>query len=220
MGAATTSRNDIRQQKIFQSRNPVLQHQLAFFQTLDVQLIERAHRLKTDNLGIEIAVFRHQPRELLAQVGISVCYCHAFLDWDVPAQPPRPRSPQPAECRAKRFMLQEVNKALETIPAWAAGSGQQLLITLCFDPQSRSCRRWTVCRIRVRLQASSTHRTERQMSLSTHLVELSQKHQQLEKMIREEQSRPKSDDSKIRRWKHEKLKLKDAIVRHQSGTRH
>ncbi len=58
------------------------------------------------------------------------------------------------------------------------------------------------------------------MSLSTHLVELSQKHTQLEKMIREEQARPKADEIKIRRWKHEKLKLKDAMAKYQVGTRH
>jgi hypothetical protein len=58
------------------------------------------------------------------------------------------------------------------------------------------------------------------MSLSTHLVELSQKHQQLEKMIREELARPRSDETKLRRWKHEKLKLKDAMAKYQIQTRH
>jgi hypothetical protein len=58
------------------------------------------------------------------------------------------------------------------------------------------------------------------MSLSTHLVELSQKHQHLDKMIHDELARPKSDETKIRRWKHEKLKLKDAIAKYQMKTRH
>jgi hypothetical protein len=58
------------------------------------------------------------------------------------------------------------------------------------------------------------------MSLTNHLNELSEKHHQLERMIREEQARPKADETKIRRWKHEKLKLKDEIARFDRPTRH
>lgn len=58
------------------------------------------------------------------------------------------------------------------------------------------------------------------MSLMTHLVELSEKHRQLEQMISDELARPASDDAKIRRWKSEKLKLKDTIERLRSETRH
>lgn len=57
------------------------------------------------------------------------------------------------------------------------------------------------------------------MSLSNHLHELSEKHSQLERMIRDEQAKPGADEGKIRRWKHEKLKLKDEIARFQSPAR-
>lgn len=58
------------------------------------------------------------------------------------------------------------------------------------------------------------------MSLMTHLVELSEKHRQLERMISDERARPGSDEAKIRRWKHEKLKLKDMMQRIRTETRH
>jgi hypothetical protein len=58
------------------------------------------------------------------------------------------------------------------------------------------------------------------MSLSNHLIELSSKHLQLEKMIREEQSKPGADETKIRRWKHEKLRLKDEMAKYRPPTRH
>jgi len=58
------------------------------------------------------------------------------------------------------------------------------------------------------------------MALSSHLVELSEKHRLLERRIAEEASRPGSDDAAIRRLKAEKLKLKDEIVRLQSDRRH
>jgi hypothetical protein len=57
------------------------------------------------------------------------------------------------------------------------------------------------------------------MSLSTHLQELSDKHRQLERRIEEEENRPGSDDTAIRRLKQEKLKLKDEIARLEP-TRH
>jgi hypothetical protein len=58
------------------------------------------------------------------------------------------------------------------------------------------------------------------MALSAHLQELSEKHRQLERRIQEEMARPGSDDIEIRRMKQEKLKLKDEMVRLQTGTRH
>jgi hypothetical protein len=58
------------------------------------------------------------------------------------------------------------------------------------------------------------------MALSAHLQELSERHRQLERRIEEEVARPGSDDLEIRRLKHEKLKLKDEIVRLQIETRH
>jgi hypothetical protein len=58
------------------------------------------------------------------------------------------------------------------------------------------------------------------MSLMTHLVELSEKHRQLERMISDERARPGSDEVKIRRWKHEKLKLKDMMQRMRTETKH
>ena len=58
------------------------------------------------------------------------------------------------------------------------------------------------------------------MSLMTHLVELSEKHRQLDRMISDERAKPGADEAKIRRWKHEKLKLKDAMERIRAETRH
>ena len=58
------------------------------------------------------------------------------------------------------------------------------------------------------------------MSLMTHLVDLSEKHRQLERMISDEQAKAGADEVKIRRWKHEKLRLKDAMARIRDETRH
>lgn len=57
------------------------------------------------------------------------------------------------------------------------------------------------------------------MALAAHLAELSEKHQLLKRRIEEAQGRPGSDEDQIRRWKQEKLKLKDEIQRLQM-TRH
>ncbi len=60
------------------------------------------------------------------------------------------------------------------------------------------------------------------MALGAHLAELSEKHKLLERRLEEELARPAADDAKVRRLKHEKLKLKDAITKLQDGaaTRH
>lgn len=58
------------------------------------------------------------------------------------------------------------------------------------------------------------------MSLNTRLVELTEKHRSLEKKIAEEMTRPSADPVKITKWKHEKLRLKDEILRIESPTRH
>jgi hypothetical protein len=65
-------------------------------------------------------------------------------------------------------------------------------------------------------------KTEGKMALGAHLAELSEKHKLLKRRIEEEMARPAADEAKIRRLKHEKLKIKDAISRLQdeSGTRH
>lgn len=58
------------------------------------------------------------------------------------------------------------------------------------------------------------------MSLNAHLSELSEKHRLLERRIQEAVTSPGSDDAEIRRLKQEKLKIKDEIIRLQTGTRH
>ena len=60
------------------------------------------------------------------------------------------------------------------------------------------------------------------MALGAHLAELSEKHKLLERRLEEELARPAADDAKVRRLKHEKLKLKDAITKLQvsPATRH
>lgn len=57
------------------------------------------------------------------------------------------------------------------------------------------------------------------MSVTTHLAELNEKHRVLEQKIEEELARPAADPTKITRWKHEKLKLKDQIMK-LGDTRH
>jgi hypothetical protein len=58
------------------------------------------------------------------------------------------------------------------------------------------------------------------MAMSSHLVELAEKHRLLEQRIQEAVTRPGSDDAEIRRLKQEKLKLKDEMERLRKATRH
>ncbi len=58
------------------------------------------------------------------------------------------------------------------------------------------------------------------MSLDTRIAELTQKHRSLERKIEHELTRPAADISKIAKWKHEKLKLKDELVKLAKPTRH
>ncbi len=58
------------------------------------------------------------------------------------------------------------------------------------------------------------------MAMSSHLVELAEKHRLLEQRIQEAVTRPGSDDAEIRRLKQEKLKLKDEMERLKKATRH
>ncbi len=58
------------------------------------------------------------------------------------------------------------------------------------------------------------------MTMSSHLVELAEKHRLLEQRIQEAVTRPGSDDSEIRRLKQEKLQLKDEMERLRKATRH
>lgn len=58
------------------------------------------------------------------------------------------------------------------------------------------------------------------MSLNTRLAELTEKHRTLERKIEEEMTRPAADTIKIKKWKHEKLRLKDEILKLETPTRH
>lgn len=58
------------------------------------------------------------------------------------------------------------------------------------------------------------------MSLEGHLAELTEKHKLLDQQIEAERIRPGSDDLVIVRMKREKLKLKEAIERLRTETRH
>ena len=51
------------------------------------------------------------------------------------------------------------------------------------------------------------------MTLSSHLLQLRQKHEALSKKIEEEQKRPGSDDLQITAMKRQKLLLKEEITR-------
>lgn len=58
------------------------------------------------------------------------------------------------------------------------------------------------------------------MSLNARLTELAEKHRTLERKIADEMTRPAADTAKIAKWKHEKLRLKEQIVRLGPPTRH
>jgi hypothetical protein len=58
------------------------------------------------------------------------------------------------------------------------------------------------------------------MTLAAHLAELSERHRLLEQKLKEEISRPGSDDIEISRLKREKLRLKDEMAKLQKQTRH
>jgi hypothetical protein len=58
------------------------------------------------------------------------------------------------------------------------------------------------------------------MSFNTRVAELTEKHRTLERKIAEELNRPAADTVKLRRWKHEKLKLKDEIRKLEVPVRH
>jgi hypothetical protein len=58
------------------------------------------------------------------------------------------------------------------------------------------------------------------MALSAHLSELAEKHRLLDRRIQEEMAKPAADDRKIARWKQEKLRVRDQIVRLEAQTRH
>ena len=58
------------------------------------------------------------------------------------------------------------------------------------------------------------------MAMSSHLVELAEKHRLLEQRIQEAVTSPGTDDAEIRRLKQEKLKLKDEMERLRKATRH
>jgi hypothetical protein len=58
------------------------------------------------------------------------------------------------------------------------------------------------------------------MTMTSHLAELAEKHRALEIKINQASGSPGSDDIEVRRWKQEKLKLKDEIERLRRETRH
>ncbi len=58
------------------------------------------------------------------------------------------------------------------------------------------------------------------MSLDTRVAELTEKHRTLERKIAEEMTRPAADVTKIAKWKHEKLRLKDELLKLEYPTRH
>lgn len=58
------------------------------------------------------------------------------------------------------------------------------------------------------------------MSLNSRIAELTEKHRTLERKISEELTRPAADPVKITKWKHEKLRLKDELLRLEQPTRH
>lgn len=58
------------------------------------------------------------------------------------------------------------------------------------------------------------------MSLSSRLVELTEKHRSLDKKIADEVTRPAADPAKLARLKHEKLKIKDEMTKLEVQTQH
>ncbi len=58
------------------------------------------------------------------------------------------------------------------------------------------------------------------MSLQAHVAELERRHQALEKELREEMTRPSSNDVRVADLKRRKLHLKDEIARLKGATLH
>ncbi|WAC28895.1 MULTISPECIES: YdcH family protein [unclassified Ancylobacter] len=58
------------------------------------------------------------------------------------------------------------------------------------------------------------------MSLQAHVAELERRHQALEKELREEMTRPSSNDVRVADLKRRKLHLKDEISRLKGATLH
>ncbi|MGA0563373.1 YdcH family protein [Ancylobacter sp. VNQ12] len=58
------------------------------------------------------------------------------------------------------------------------------------------------------------------MSMQAHVAELERRHQALEKELREEISRPLSNDARVADLKRRKLHLKDEITRLRGATVH
>ena len=58
------------------------------------------------------------------------------------------------------------------------------------------------------------------MTIAGHLAELSEKHRLLEPKIQEELARPSSDGLQISRLKKEKLRIKEALTKLESPSRH
>ncbi|MDQ0348474.1 YdcH family protein [Ancylobacter vacuolatus] len=58
------------------------------------------------------------------------------------------------------------------------------------------------------------------MTMQSHVAELERRHQALEKQLREEITRPATDDTRIADLKRRKLILKDEIARCKGGTLH
>jgi hypothetical protein len=58
------------------------------------------------------------------------------------------------------------------------------------------------------------------MTIAGHLAELSEKHRLLEQKIQEELARPSSDGLQISRLKKEKLRIKEALTKLESPSRH
>ncbi|RTL94165.1 MULTISPECIES: YdcH family protein [Ancylobacter] len=58
------------------------------------------------------------------------------------------------------------------------------------------------------------------MTMQSHVAELERRHQALEKQLREEITRPATDDTRIADLKRRKLILKDEIARCKGATLH
>ena len=58
------------------------------------------------------------------------------------------------------------------------------------------------------------------MAQAVQVDDLSAQHQRLDRMIREEMSKPSGDDLKIAEMKRQKLKLKDELTKFDGNRRH
>jgi hypothetical protein len=185
------SGDDVGRQLVFQIRDPVLQHELALLQALDLQLVAGYDLLERLDRPVEIAMLFFKPRELCLKLSLVIRVDVQRHSSTIRHAPLCIRGERAAEyARAARSRQQQ---GWRTFRQCSAKNG--------FDA-GFSCGT---------LRLSETETGETDMALQNDLSELERKHQALKREIKDEMSHPGADDIKVATLKRRKLQLKDEI---------